>query len=69
MLGMKCPSPDRKPEHTTGDVNAAMVGLVRALAHSAARVWLRRHVNQTCPHQRLRKESRPKAGKTVTGRD
>ena len=59
MLGMKRPSPDRKPEHTKGDVHAAMVGLVRA-AHSAARVWLRGQVDETCPYQRRTKAARPK---------
>jgi hypothetical protein len=61
MLGMKGPPPVRKPEHTKGDVHEAIVGLVRA--HSAARVWLGRHVDETWLQQGRKKAARTKAGK------
>ena len=42
--GMKVPVADRDTEHTS-EVHTALVTLVRALACSAARAWLRREVD------------------------
>jgi len=47
MLGMKRSPRDRKPEHAKSNAQAAMVGLARALAHSAVRVWLRGQGDET----------------------